>query len=314
MNLKQTFTLLASFLIFLSSCSKTTVVVDYGRHSGTDTLGDHRGTSLVTFHAAIENRIATRAVTLMQSGILSQLFAFDGLTTQNAQVSPYAQGVYITSAPGVLAGYSGYKMYLPNGVFDFYGVSDNLSSTPLPLRFVSGKSEPLFNGVDYLWWHAPRQDVSGTQVTVPVVYRHAASQIVFEVSEGEGLKLDKLTSATITPPAPGAQMNLLTGEIPYATAYDTQLNKLGVNGLRAQVILLPFKNNAPMQLTLGVVLQGEIAPRTYQVQVPLPDGILKPGNSYLFSVIVNANTVTFADVVIKDWTEVDQTGNPLYPK
>lgn len=99
-------------------------------------------------------------------------------------------------------------MYLGNGIFDFYAVSDNFST--IPSKFSAGKSEPLFNGIDYLWWHNPNLDVASSQINIPIVYLHAATQVVIEISEGESIQLNKLISATITPPEPGASMDLAT--------------------------------------------------------------------------------------------------------
>ena len=46
--------------------------------------------------------------------------------------------------------------------------------------------------------------------------------------------------------------------------------------------------------------------------VPIP-GKLAGGFSYVFSAIIDGNSVSFPNVSIKDWTEVDESGNPLYP-
>ena len=68
-----------------------------------------------------------------------------------------------------------------------------------------------------------------------------------------------------------------------------------------------------MTLTLEISADNENSTRTYTTQVPLPDGELKAGNSYLFKAVINGNSVTLASVNVKDWTDVDETGKPLYP-
>ncbi|MEG0646102.1 MAG: fimbrillin family protein, partial [Bacteroides sp.] len=70
----------------------------------------------------------------------------------------------------------------------------------------------------------------------------------------------------------------------------------------------------PMKLVLNVLVNGETAARTYSVDVPVPDGELKSGNSYRFSAVIGTSSVSFSDVNIMSWTDVDETGNPLYPK
>ena len=154
--------------------------------------------------------------------------------------------------------------------------------------------------------------MASSQINIPIVYLHAATQVVIEISEGESIRLNKLISATITPPEPGASMDLATGTIPPATTFDRP-DKMGINGFLAQYIMLPLETSEPMSLTLEIMANGESASRIYTVDIPVPDGALKAGNSYLFSAIIDGNTVTFSSVNVKNWTEVDETGNPLYP-
>ena len=59
-------------------------------------------------------------------------------------------------------------MFLSNGTYNFYAVSDNFST--IPPTFTSGVSEPLLNGIDYLWWSAIQQDVNSSQINIPIVY------------------------------------------------------------------------------------------------------------------------------------------------
>ena len=133
-----------------------------------------------------------------------------------------------------------------------------------------------------------------------------------DLSEIRKIIENQRSNATITPPEPGASMDLATGTIPPATTFDRP-DKMGINGFLAQYIMLPLETSEPMSLTLEVMANGESASRIYTVDVPVPDGALKAGNSYLFSAIIDGNTVTFSSVNVKNWTEVDETGNPLYP-
>lgn len=298
-------------IILFSGCTKNIITLDIGDENKPTGENNPDGTSLITFNASVEDRnLLTRAMSPMNQGIKSTLYAFDPSTLNGNKSTPSAQGLYITSSPGVLTGVNGYKMYLENGIFDFYAVSDNFST--IPPKFSAGKSEPLFNGIDYLWWHSPNLDVASSQVNIPVVYLHAATQVVIEITEGDSIQLNKLVSAMITPPESGASMELATGVIPPATKLDIP-DRMGINGTITQYIMLPLKISTPMSLTLEVMVNGENTSRTYTVDVPVPDGELKAGNSYLFNAIIGGNAVTFSSVNVKNWTEVDETGNPLYP-
>ncbi len=302
---------IALSLLLTLGCSKNTINISFG--DADDPAGSliPKGSALITFNASVENRnLLTRAMSPMEKGIQNRLFAYKYPAANLATISPMAEGLYITSSPGILMGSDGYKMYLQNGIYDFYAVSDNFST--VPPTFTAGVSEPLYNGIDYLWWHSPEHDVNSTQVNVPIVYLHAATQVVFQVTAGTGLKLEKLVSAMITPPQPGGRMNIGTGEIPPATTYGTA-DKMGINGMLAQYIMLPLQTDTPLTLTLELLIEGETDSRDYEVKVPVPDGQLKAGNSYLFLTVIDENSVTFPSVSIKNWTEVDEEGNPLYP-
>lgn len=299
-------------LLLSAGCSKNTIILEFGKEEDPSGENTPAGTTLVTFNASIEGRnLLTRAMSPMNEGIQNQLFAFKAVAGASTSSAPFAEGLYITSTPGVLTGSDGYKMFLTNGVYNFYAVSDNFST--IPPKFTAGKSEPLFNGIDYLWWHNSQLDVTSNQINIPILYLHTATQVVIEVSAGAGIKLDRLLSATITPPLPGASMDLATGTIPPTSNYDRP-DKMGINGSMAQYIMLPLTTTTPMSLTIEVMVNGERSSRTYNVQVPVPDGALKAGNSYLFEAVINSNTISFDSVSIKNWTEVDETGKPLYPK
>lgn len=313
MNMKiKTLTLLAvGTALFLGGCSKNSIDINLGNTPGSDdSSGNSNGSqTLVTFSATVEARNMTRALSPMAKGIESQLYAFE--TAKGTSLgTPTAEGRYITVAPGLLTGVDGYRMYLGNGVYNFYAVSEN-NSDNVP-SFAAGKSDVLESGVDYLWWKGALQDVSSSQVTIPIVYLHVATQVVFEVSTGTNLKLDSLVSATITPSKRGQSMYLNTGEIPPASDYDPAV-PMGINGFTAQYIMIPLQTSMPMHLTLVVKVDGETEPRTYDVDVPLPGGELKAGDSYLFRALIDENRVTFPVVTVKAWTEVDETGKPLYP-
>lgn len=302
---------LACLLLVSSGCAKNTVTFDFGDEEGGSGSTVAKGSTLVSFYASVEGRnLLTRSMSPMEKGIQNRLFAYKSAAPAPVNAAPVAEGLYITSSPGTLVGSEGYKMYLENGVYDFYAVSDNFST--VPPTFTNGKSEPLFNGIDYLWWHSPQQDVNSSQIQIPIIYLHAATQVVFDVSAGPDMVLNKLVSALITPPQPGACMDIATGIIPPTTTYG-KADKMGINGFLAQYILLPLQSATPMTLSLEVAVNGETKTRTYEVSVPLPNDELKAGDSYLYHTVIEENAVVFPSVSIKNWTEVDETGKPLYP-
>ena len=51
-----------------------------------------------------------------------------------------------------------------------YAFSENSSVYPPDL--IDGISAPLKNGIDYLWWENLDQDVTTSQIHMPIVFQH----------------------------------------------------------------------------------------------------------------------------------------------
>lgn len=324
MNIKLRFTMYlatsALMILLLGACSKNNINIDiidpYGKDdSGSSDDNNNSGNpakdnALITFSASVEGRNMTRSMSPMGRGLQSWLSAYESGTIDIITGSPAAEGDYVTSSPGVLTGSRGYKMYLPNNIYNFYAVSCN-STAPVPI-FTNGESGPLSNGVDYLWWNALYQDVTSSQVSIPITYQHVATQVVVAVTGGESITLNKILSATITPPRSGATMDLSTGLINSAVRY-TNAVAMGITGFTIQYIMLPVKSSSPMTLTLELLVNDESSSRVYTTPLTPPNSILAAGDSYLFRAVIDENSVSFPSVSVKEWTEVDESGNPLYP-
>lgn len=309
-------------VLLSEGCSKTTITIENyetssgssgndGGDSDTTTDGTDNTTNLVAFHATLESLNMTRSMSPISTNTLVTIYAFHGETDNATSTAPMARGNYVAQQAGMLTGVSDYKMYLSNGSFDFYAVSAN-SSERFP-TISNGISSGLQNGVDYLWWGCANYEINGSQVTVPIVFNHAATQIVVVLSAGEGVALQQIASATITPPQTGSTLDLTSGAITPATGYGSTPASMGVNGLKAQYTMLPLQTDTPMTLTLMLNINYDPTPRQYSVSIPVPEGGFQGGNSYLYQAIVDANTVTFPSVDVNDWHTVDESGNPLSP-
>ena len=298
-------------LVLLTGCAKNETII-YGSQpdsNGSDNGNTQENSTLVSFSATLESRNITRSMSPMPKGVISQVYSFKASDSKLGE--PFADGLYITSSAGMLTGVEGYKMYLSNGTYNMYALSSNSSKNPPTLE--NGETSPLQNGVDYLWWENIKQDIATSQVNVPIVFQHVASQIVLDISAGEDIKLDSLISASILPPSPGAKLNLQMGIIESTDTYDTTPLNMGINKFLTQAIILPTRSTDPMPLTLKILVNGESTPRTYNANIPIP-GKFAGGFSYVFSVILDGNSISFSDASIKDWTDVDETGNPIYPR
>lgn len=303
------FSIFICVLLLLAGCAKNeTYIYGWSPDNDPDKDNPQEENVLISFSASLESRHMTRAMSPMPKGVISQVYSFKA--TDIRLNDPFADGYYITSSVGMLTGVKGYKMYLNNGIYDMYALSSNSLAAPPEIN--NGETEPLKNGIDYLWWENLDQDVITSQVHIPIVFQHVSTQVVIEVSAGDNLKLDSLISATILPPTPGASLHLQIGIIDPARTYDKTPFSMGINKFLAQAIILPITSDDPMPLTLKILANGETVPRTYTANIPI-HGKLAGGFSYVFSAVIDGNTISFSDASIKDWIDVDETGNPIYP-
>ena len=104
--LKTTQLLVLIYVIFFfAGCSKNTIILEVGDENKPSGGNNTEGTNLVTFNASIEGRnLMTRAMSPMNQGIKSKVLVFEPSTQNGTKGTPSAQGLYITSAPGVLTG------------------------------------------------------------------------------------------------------------------------------------------------------------------------------------------------------------------
>ena len=203
------FIIFACSLLLLAGCSKNEIII-YGsspeNNESDNSQPSEKEDALITFSASLESRKVTRSMSPMPKGLVSQIYAFE--TTDRNFDDPFAEGLYSTASAGVLTGLKGYKMYLSNGSYNMYAFSENSSVYPPDL--IDGISAPLKNGIDYLWWENLDQDVTTSQIHMPIVFQHVATQVVVDLSAGDGIKLDSLISASILPPTPGATLDIQT--------------------------------------------------------------------------------------------------------
>lgn len=269
---------------------------------------DGKGNYIVRFEAGVESENLLKSSSPIRQKNEVYIYAYND-TVKDLNAKPIASGLYQASAPGKLAGTNGYIMYLPNDTYDFYAVSNNNSSDPI--TFVDGSSQPLENGVDYLWGKTQSQ-VASQAAFCAFMLNHRATQVIINLTAGNGITINKLVSATITPSSAGGLMNLETGVITPATTLGAAVN-MGVANTNCQYTMLPLNYAGSIAVTFTVLVNGETTARTYTSAITAPSGQLSSGNSYLFKAVVNADDITFAEVYVNAWNNVDETGNPIYP-
>lgn len=311
-----------SCALAIGSCSKNTneiyIIPDKDNSSnnggsngndGNNGSGSNQNQSLIQFTASMES-VPTKATSAFPKGLYANIMAYPNSSISGS--SQLAGLVYQAQSAGTLSPTTGTPMYLPNGSYTFIGVSTNQTANKNP-SFSGTSSSTLSNGIDYMYWQGTNINVSSSQVNVPIVFNHCCTQVIVKLQAGNGITINSLNSATITPSQPTGTMNLTTGVITPSTALSTTPANMGVNQLVAQYTMLPLSYTGSMTTTFSLNINNEATARNYQVAIPVPNGTLTPGDSYVFSAVVNANEIIFTQVSVTDWVTVDETGKPLYP-
>ncbi len=191
------------------------------------------------------------------------------------------------------------SVILPKGLYDFYAVSLNNTSTP-EITFSSGLSQPLVNGKDYLW--AKQSSVSEGSV-VSFSFSHRAVGVELRINAGEGVDDINITSVKITPPLPGVNsvMDLQTGVIGMSTIKGS-LTPVSLSGGKYFYIMLPAESlSMDVEVSLNAVIGGTaVTGRRYRATIP--QQMYSGGILYAVNLTVNANTMSFNGSVIQDWT------------
>ncbi|MEG0992512.1 MAG: fimbrillin family protein [Bacteroidales bacterium] len=291
------------------SCSKDTIYIYPDSDSNKDNANTNDKTYPVSFSAVMLSLNLTKSMFTFPQGRYATVFVYNqGQTPSDV---PIESANYTTKSSGILSPLAA-NIFLTNGEYDFYSVATNSTTNRTP-TFSKGTSSALSNGVDYLWWKTPKYAISGTAANIDIVYTHSCSQIVIQVTGGNGITINSIDSAKITPPVTTGTMDLGTGQIPSATSLSTNYLKMGVAQNTCQATLLPLKTSDQMSVVLYIKVNNETTPRTYAVSVPVPGDVLVAGDSYLFKAIVNATTITFPSVSVIGWVVVNEQGEPLYP-
>lgn len=313
---------LSVFTVVMNSCSKNINDIyiatenpsnntgnNGNNGTGSGTGGGSENQSLIQFSAGIESQ-NTKSVYAFPKNRYANILAFANGAAPVG--NPLAGLNYIANSPGTLTSMTGSPMYLPNGSYDFYSVATNLTKNSNP-NFSNGVSDPLSNGIDYLYWNTKAVAISSSQISIPITYSHECTQVGIKLKNGNGIVIDSLTAATITPSATGATMSLSTGLITPATSLSSTAVNMGVNSLTAQYTMLPVNTTSQAKATFTIYINSEKSPRNYQVSFALPTGGWTAGNSYVYQATVNANEIVFSPVNVRDWIPVDETNTPLYP-
>ena len=226
--------------------------------------------------------------------------------------------LYNTVRAGVLSPVSGNQLQVPPASYEFYaiGIANRVLTPPSFTNLEYGmSSNNLQNGIDYIGGYIVDQEVA-QDMDLTLTMSHACAQIIVEVgSASESITVDSLSGVTITPPSTAnSKFVLFTGLItPATTLSNSTPLAMNVNGTVCNQIVLPLSYSGDLTFTFTAYINGSTTGRQYSANIPLVNNKLASGSSYKYSIEIGESTVTFGNVVVTNWVEVDETGTPISP-
>ena len=215
------------------------------------------------------------------------------------------------------------KLPVGNG-YAFYALSTNHADLPVPAMETGSRTAILQNGVDYLMAVSGSQSVSGSEaVTIPLAFRHIATQIVLTVKPAGTngyTSAESLTAAIAPIDSCGSYIDLSAtwadetpnGMIYWGTGVSGGMPLGQANGqvkagdkvdsgsnFTVSFILLPVAANAqiPLQFDfkgIEFATGGKQAGKRYTARLNVSSDGLKGGYTYAFDVSISRQAASFS--------------------
>lgn len=245
----------------------------------------------------------TKSTGSMGEGIRASVFAFS--CGDNPEYYPSFPGTPVLTVSdnfGNLSMNKGEYLFVPEGYYDFYSISEN-KETGLGITVASGVSSPLDNGIDYLWASFKNSYIA-VNTNICFKFRHCSSRLKIDFSEGEGVKDLQIVRVALAPPLRGGRMTLSSGVINRAERVKEVFEEMTVSGLLAQFTMLPLISgvNIPIEVDLRAKFDGINSEyRKCKVVIPSPTDGFSGGSAYLFRAKVYAQGLELGEAVVLDW-------------
>ena len=219
------------------------------------------GLKCVTFTCDYSALNQTKGATKpFPAGIQTSIVTYNaGDNPANRSPYPGTPVIATSEANGNLVLNMGVLLFMPNGSYDFYSVSDNTSAYP-EINFVNGISGNLSNKKDYLWATFKNMNIT-VNTFVPLQFSHRSAAISITIVAGEGISSLEVDKILISQAKEGAAMNLSTGNIPAAEALSSDKALMILANNTGTFITLPIKAGISLSVEIYADLNygGNIA-------------------------------------------------------
>ena len=290
-----------------------------GSNTKPDTTNNNTGTAKKTMY------FTANVVSMLSRSRASETETAPIGAGRNVTVYTYSSNNLIeskqyTTTVGELNPVDGTQMIVPTGTYSFYAACVNTPTGDAVPVFSSGKASGLKNNIDYVWGSKNSFTPSDNANNVSFTLTHSCTQVIVRLIPATGITVQDVTMA-ITPSDPtGCIWNLMNGQIAPSTAVLSDTQNMGVtktdSGTYGQLTMIPLSSSGSLTANFTAKVNSESAARNYTLALPmsLVQNNLAAGSSYIFTVTLNLNNVTFNNVSITNWVYVNVNGNsPIIP-
>ena len=231
---------------------------------------------------------------------------------------------YKSQSSGPMYPNPGPAMYLSDGTYTFYAAGTNETTNEIP-SFPEGVASGLVNGVDYLGWQSPKTLDITTSTTIDVDLSHCCTQVILKIatenenSSSGSTPIYSVSDIKVTPSVitDKCTWDLFTGVINPAKSLSSTQNSMAMSndGFFGEYIMVPLD---PSDSSSKIIFSFTVQFTEYSsklrrdAEFSIPDGGLKGGYSYLFTVEFKEELVEIIDVNVIDWVDVSD-GIPVIP-
>lgn len=281
-------------IIFLLSCTKEECI----------NCNKQTDTTLLCLTFAAEYAVPTKSE-IFPAGVMTKVFMYNqGDNPATKAIYPGMPKVATSDQSGFLNFGNENALFIPGGSYDFYSISTNTANL-FGANFENGKSQPLKNGIDYLW--ASKKNVTiNTNTNIPFSYSHRATGIRFTVNAGSNVENMVIRSIRIGQSNEGAIMNLADGIIPPANKLSTEMAVMSVSGNTGTYIMLPLQENIgiPVEVYIDAIIAGTaVVNKKYTAIIPSVTGGFQGGTLHNYTATIGSNSsiIQLMSSLVEDW-------------
>lgn len=253
------------------------------------------------------NYAVTKSASALPAGVESSVFTYYcGENPATKKEHPATPFTVVSNLSGNLITANDFTLYLAAGYYDFYAISANSSSLN-GLEFKMGQSNPLKNGVDYLW--AQSRDITiCSHSNIQFNFIHAATSIVIEVSllidSLADLRYVELSRVLIGVPDTVQTLNLANGKITLSSSITAPKEEMKIDSNRASYILLPLQKERAIPIELHITTisnTNEKLQEKYYFSLPSPANGFEGGTQYKYRVKISSSKIVFESTSVEPW-------------